>query len=287
MNETKTPRLSERAILIRLSTHEYTAKKKDKALSEEICRRKNADSDVVDAVINLVPKSRLKAVNIARGRVYRRHKELTLPWMRGGLDILPSDMFFDYREQMKKVIKSHTNEVQLLKADWPNVIAKNKSRFGDIPEAQLPTAADLDRLFSIETDIMPVPETADFRAVAGDDEVEAIKTQVEKTFEAGVEKYTQELYGRLGELVAKVHETMSERDKGFRDSLITNLKTFCARIPKYNLSDDKDLEDIRKNIMDELAGLDPEDLREIPNQRKKAAKSAEDILAKIAEYGGA
>lgn len=280
----KTKRLSERAMLIRLSTHEWTGKKKDKALSEEMCRRKNTASDVIDAVIKLVPQSQLKPVNIARGRVYRRHRELTLPWMHGGLNILPSEMFFEYREEMQKVIKMHTAEVESLISRWPEIIKANKSRLGDIGEVGLPTTNDIRRMFRIETDIMPVPEITDFRINAGEEEVQAIRTQIEETFNAGVTKYTQELYDRLGELVAKIHETMSERDKGFRDSLITNLKKFCTRIPKYNLSDDKKLEEIRKDILDQLADLDPEDLREIPNQRKKAAKSAEDILAKIANY---
>jgi len=284
MKDEQTSRLSERAILIRLSTHDYTAKKQNKALSEELCRNKNADSDVAEVTINLVPKNRLKAVNNAIGRAYRRHKELTLPFMRGGLDILPSEQFFDYRKEMKKVIASITNEVQLLKDDWPNIISKNKSRFGDIPEAKLPTAADLDRLFGIEMDIMPVPEIGDFRVQAGDDEIAEIKAQVRETYNDGITNYTRELYDRLGELVAKVHETMSERDKGFRDTLITNLKDFCERLPKYNLGDNQELESVRQEIIEKLGHLDPEDLREIPNKRKAAAKDAEEVLAKIADY---
>ena len=49
-------------------------------------------------------------------------------------------------------------------------------------------------------------------------------------------------------------------------------------LTRLNVTDDPDLEAMRKRVADELADLDPKVLREQPKARAKAAKSATAIL---------
>lgn len=282
---TTTNRLSERAMLIHLSTHEWTGKTKDKRVSQDASRRENADKDVIEAIINLAPPGELKPISVARGRVYRRFCELTLPWLDGALRILPSAMFMDFRKEMNEVITFHTEAVTIFAGRWPDIVANKGKRLGKLAgRYKLPGVDEIKRRFYIHMDILPMPEAVDFRAKVGDDEIAEVKKQVEKSLGIASTKAMSEVWSRLAELVANVAETMGQPKKRFNDSLIKKLKTFAEMLPKYNITDNTDLDNIRKEVINKLAGLDPEDLREIPNKRKAANKDAKDILEKIAQY---
>lgn len=281
----KTKRLSERAMLVSLSTHEWTGKKKDKQVSQDVCVSANAEKDVIEAIICLAPPGELQPINVARGRVYRRFCELTLPWMDGGLRILPSDMYMKYRDEMNKVIADHTKAVSAFTTRWPEIVANKDKRLGSLAgKYHLPTVAELEGKFYIQQNILPLPEIADFRVDISEEEAKEIRAQVTSSLEASTKRAVRNVWDRLSNLVLDVATTMSQPDKKFRDSLIQKLKDFCSTIPKYNITDDVNLEQVRKDVLNKLASLDPEDLREIPNNRKKAAKDAKDVLAKISDY---
>jgi len=278
-------KIQDTAILVQLSTHGWTGKKKDKQLSTDTCVRQNADKDVIEAIINLVPPGVLKPIDVARGRAYRKHVELTLPYLDNGLRIIASDMFMDYREKMKPSLAFHRKMVDGLDTVWPELIANKGKRLGNLANKyRLPTLAEVKSRFYITYDIMAVPECTDFRFNVSDEEIAEIQTKAAETHNAAMKKAMTEVWMRLAELVGNVASTMSEKDKKFHDSLITKLKDLCAVLPKYNLTGDVDLENIRKEVSTKLANLDPEDLREIPNKRKQAAKDAEDVMSKIAQY---
>jgi hypothetical protein len=281
----KTARLSERAMLVHLSGHQWTGRKKDKKVTQNVCVLENAALDAGAWWTYLVPQKELQPINTAWGRVYRRFNDLTLPWLDGGLRILPSDMYMKFRDEIKQPIADYDKAVDVFLKRWPTIVANSPRRLGKLqPGQRLPTVDQLKDKFYIQQDILPVPEMADFRINVGDEEAKDIRSEVASTIKAGTTKATQELWSRLSELVNDVAETMGKRDKKFRDTIITKLKTFCELVPKYNIMDNSELEDIRRDTMDKLAELDPEDLREIPNHRKKASKDAKAILAKIDQY---
>jgi len=281
----KTNRLSERAMLVRLSGHNYTGQKKDKMATHSTCVANQAKEDAISVIVNLLPPSELKPITSAWGRLYRKFNELTMPWMDGGLRILPAVMYMSFRDETQKLIVAYHEAVDGLVKRWPEIIKASPDRLGKLAANHtLPTAADLKNRFWIGQDILPVPEITDFRVDLADEEAEAIMADVARGIQSGVTKSTTELYARLSELVIDVAETMSQPDKKFRNTLITKLKKFCDMIPKYNITDNAELDKVRAEVMAKLAELDPEDLREIPNHRKKAGKDAKDILAKISDY---
>lgn len=278
--------IQETAILVQLSTHAWTGKKKDKQLSTDTCARQNADNDVVEAIIHLVPPGILKPIDLARGRAYRKHTELTLPYLDNGLRIIASDMYMDYREKMKPFLAEHAKTVDGLDTVWPDIMANKGKRLGNLANKyRLPTLSDVKSRFYITQDIMSIPAHTDFRFKGNtDEEIAEIQAKAAETHNAAMKKAMTEVWMRLAELVGNVAETMGQRDKKFHDSIITKVKNLCDVLPKYNLTGDGDLENIRKEVATKLANLDPEDLREIPNKRKQAAKDAEDVMSKIAQY---
>ena len=281
----KQNRLSERAMLVRLSGHQWTGQKKDKMATHSSCVANQAKEDAISVIVNLMPPSELKPVTSAWGRVYRKFHELTLPMYDGGLRVLPSAMYMSFRSEMQELTRAYHDAVDVLIKRWPEIIKASPDRLGKLASNhRLPSAADLKSRFWIGQDILPMPEISDFRLDMPDEVAEDVMAEIARGINAGTANSTIELYSRLSDLVGEVAETMGQPDKKFRDTIITKLKKFCDVIPKYNITDNAELNKVRDEVVAKLAGLDPEDLREIPNHRKKAGKDAKDILAKISGY---
>lgn len=280
-------KLSERAMLIHVSCHGWTGRKKDRLASEDVCTRAKAAKEAVDVIAKLVPKKKLDPIYHAKGRIDRKVEEMTLPWLTGGYNILPSDLFMSFRTEITKLIRGYTEAVNDLVKQWPSIVAAAPNRLGTLlssKQIHLPTAAEVKAKFFVTFDVLPIPEVSDFRAKMREDEFQSVRQEVDASWQRLTTKALQEVWLRLADLVGKLGERMAEKDTKFRDSIVGNLKNFCELMPKFNLTNNADLEKIRREVMNGLASLDPEDLREIPNHRKKAAKDAQDILAKIGQY---
>jgi len=188
---------------------------------------------------------------------------------------------------VNKCIDEHTKAVDTLIKRWPSIMSREafKERLGKLAEGQhLPTTAEIREKFGIELNIMPMPNSADFRINVGNDEIENVRQQIAETYEHSIGRATTELWTRLAELVNNVLDKTIVNNKTFRNSIITNLKEFCELIPSYNVTDNENLDAVRKDVLNKLANLDPEDLRDINETRKKAAKDAKAILDKINDF---
>ena len=272
-------------MLVHLKISLWTGRTKDKKVSSEVCVVKESDSDAGAWWTYLIPKNDFCKVQQTGFQCRLRHHQLTLPWMDGGLRILPADMFMKYTEEMRKVVSDYEEAVNDFLKEYPTIVARAKKRLGKLLEGkQLPSASEIKPKFAVHQDILPIPRASDFRCQLNSDEVEDIRRNIATSIETMTEKAMTNLWEQFASLVEKVEKTMKEPKKVFRDSLITNLKDFCELIPKMNLTNDNNLEELRKMAAEKLAELKPLDLRESKKDRKKAHKSAKEIMEKIKDY---
>jgi len=279
----KTNRLSERAVLVHFQSHEWTGRKMDKRLADETANVQQADKDALEVIVRLVPPKALMPIKSARANMYKQFVSLSLPWMDGAIRILPTNNFLEFREKMRKCREAYDKAVSDFLAEWPTIVADTK-RLGKLHDKyKLPTCSDLKQRFDVKIDILPVPDIADWRAKLGDDEAAEIAAEVKNNIESLVTNAMKSIWSQLGEFVGRIADTMSKKEKKFRSSIFDNLIKFCESIPKLNLTNDEELEKIRKEVI-KLCNVDIFELREIPNSRKKVAEEAKDVLSKIEQY---
>lgn len=287
----KSSRLSERFVLVHFTSHGWDSRKRDRQLSDETARQQNAEADAVDTFIKLIPSKEFAGIKQAHGLAYREFCNKTIPYMAGGIRLLAADDIMDWRVPVTKAIHQHAAEVEKFVVErWPELSTSQKmqKRLGKLSgRYKLPTAADLRRRFGITLDMYPVPEPSDFRAKLtrlADDEADEIRAEVTQSLQDTANRAMSQVWKQLGVFVKRISDTMSEPDKGFRDSLLTNLQGFCEMLPKYNITQDPELEAVRQAALAQLANLDAADLKEIPIKRKKAADDAKKLLDRINQY---
>ena len=277
--------LSEKAMLVSVNFSFWTGKTKDSKVTAEVIVTKKSVNDAGVWSTNLVSPNDLRGVESARGKVRETHYKYSLPWMDGGLRILPSAMFMKYSEEMRKAIAEHEKALAAFLREYPAIVGRAKSRLGDLLNGKhLPSVSEVKRRFSIRQDILPIPAAGDFRCELSSDQADAIRKRVASSIENMTERAVANIWEQFTALIEKIEETMKQPKKVFRDTLISNLKDFCELVPKMNLTDDNRLEMLRKEAIAKLAELKPIDLRESKTDRKKAHLSAKEILSKMKGY---
>jgi len=276
--------INEKTVLVQMHISMWTGRVKDANVTMEVCSTKNSESDSGDWRTHLIPKKQIQKVEAAAARCRAVHNEWTLPWLDGGVRVLPATAFMDYTAAIRKAKEEFDQEVNSFLSKYPELAATATKRLGKLLEGKhLPNVQYIKDRFGVATTILPFPNSKDFRVDLGD-ATEEIKQQVENNIKEMGQRATKDLWERMEILVHKIQETLSKPDKVFRNSLIDNLEDFCKKASKLNFTEDEELENIRKEVFDTLAKLKPNNLREDKEARKDAAKKASDLIEKMKSY---
>jgi hypothetical protein len=140
---------------------------------------------------------------------------------------------------------------------------------------------------------MPCPDTDDFRIAVDDDHVEDIRRDVEARMNATLDKTLADIAERIVEKVGHMAERLKaykpatgkkRAENTFHDSLVDNVRELAKLLPAFNLGNNAKLATLIDRINAELCTNDAETLRTDDKQRKKVAKSADEVLAAVADF---
>lgn len=277
--------LNERAMLVGIKFSQWTGRTMDKRVSAEVRKSKHAESDTGSWWTYLAPKKELQKINSAYCRCDVIHRRLTLPWTDGGMRILPSAMFMQYRREMSESIEAFRESVEEFLKEYPAIRARAQERLGALADGKtLPTVNDIRSKFGVIQSMIPLPVAGDFRVDLSNADLKEAKEQVEKTLTDATGRAMGSLWERLGEMVSKMEETLKDADKKFTSATVRSLEKFCKQIPKMNITDDKKLESIRKEVLEQLKKMDAGAIREDAGKRSSAAKKAKELSKKIGSF---
>jgi len=283
MKTAKTTRLSERAMLVHLRCSMWTGRKKNKRISEDVCAKSKAAADAGGWWTYLLPKSEVNAMVNAAWKVQARHLHYTYPWLDGGMRILPSCRFLQYRQDMTKAIGEYEAAIDAFVQRYPSIVAKSPERLGNL-NAAMPSATEIRGKFAMSHSIFPIPETDDFRVHMTDDEKNEVKTKVNDSINASLAVAVAAVWDKLTKAVEKIAEAMKDKDKRFKNVLFTNLSQICDELPQLNFTNDPKLDEMRKHIQAMLAEFKPDEVRDDVVKRQAASKAAKDVLEKMKDY---
>jgi len=281
--------LAGRAMLVTLNIRRWQAARTDKKITAEVATthavsekragryRKNAIN--VDAPT-------FKAVVSAASDLRTKHYFYTLPWTQEGARILTTAMFEEYSREMRILRTAFDKTVQAFIADLPALKQAAKIELnGMYNEADYPT--DIAAKFCVEIVRMPLPVEEDFRACLPEDTVASIRSDIKAEVEKATSLAMRDPYERLYEHISRMVGRLSDPKAVFRDTLITGLADLCAILPGLNLTQDPQLDALRKRAEQLILNVDPQDLRDRPFLRSRVAAQAAEIQKVMAGFMGA
>ena len=280
--------LDTKAVLVQLNISQWTARKYDKRVTQEVSDKHNTVGDVGRYNKALLPGSDLlKRIQQKATAIRKGYYDNTLGWgVTDGIQLLPSANYMDFMEQFRE----HRAEWQVLVDEFISQYLQLKDNaertLGDMyNESDYPDEHELRSKFAMDMTVLPVPSD-DFRVEIGSDEMERISDEVRTQVEGAYQSSIKEIWQRLYDKVEAMNDKLSDEKAIFRDTLTENLSDVCDLLTRMNINDDPDLESIRQQVDSELARNHPDALRNDPIKRREVADKSKDIMSKMNVFMG-
>lgn len=278
--------LNDRALLVQLSVSQWTARKYDKKVTQEVASANGVASGVGRYNKSLLPMNdMLDNVHKKTTHIRTKFYENTLPWGIEGTMMLPTANYLRFMTDFRKEKSEWELLVNRFIWDYPKLKADAQRILGSLyNEADYPTVDELKTKFKMDMAIFPVPAT-DFRVQIASDELTRIQQDVEARVKTAQSTAMNEVWTRLYERVKNMAEKLADPSAIFRDSLVENTRELCALLPRLNFADDPHLEQMRQDVEASLL-KHPEALRNDLDLRRDTADEAKAIMDKMKSFMG-
>lgn len=271
--------IQQSAMLAALNISQWTARKYDKKVSVEV-EQKHAAKDAGRYNKLLVAKEALEAISKVATAARSYHYKMTLPWGDNGERLLPATLFEEYTNNIGDYRDTFNKRVNEFVRDYPDLKQDAIRRLGSMYDPQdYPPVEDIAGRFGMRVDFSPVPVANDFRVNLNQDYVERIQLDIETRLVNRQNEAMKHCWQRVREVVGHIHERLVDKDKTFRDSLISNAEELLMILPALNITNDPELTRVAQEVKTLLVA--PERLRQDEGLRSSTAERAAQILSKF------
>jgi hypothetical protein len=288
-------KLSERAMLVALHISSWSGSAHDREVTEEVNESFRADKkDAGRYNKRLVSQKFFQGLTAAHNHAKKVHRMLTLPWEDDGTRILTSAGYLDYTKRMHECRGQVEAEVKHFIEGLPEYIKEAQVRLGDMYNPDdYPTEDELKLKFGMDVEVKNVPDASDFRAQLSEDQTKVIVKDIERRCNVRLEKAMDDIFMRTKDLVGKMSEQLGNYKAGtngvptsgkFRDSMIMNIYALAELMPSLNVTGDKRIDELQKQLLSDLTSYSPEELRADAKKRQQAKQKADKILKKVEQY---
>ena len=279
--------LNDRALLVQLSVSQWTARKYDKKVTNEVASAHGTTTAAGRYNKSLLPMNDyLDRVHKKTTHIRTKLYENTLPWGIEGTMMLPTSNYLQFMTDFRKEKGEWQYLVNEFVSNYDQLRLDAKRLLGSLyDDADYPDETDVARKFKMDMAIFPVPST-DFRVAIASDELTRIQQDVEKRIADAQTTAMKEVWDRLYDRVKHMAEKLADPKAIFRDTMVENTKELCALLPRLNFMDDPNLEQLRQQVEASLL-KHPEALRNDPDLRRDTAAEAKAIMDKMSVFMGA
>ena len=279
------------AMLVELSVSQWTARKLDRSVSDELVANKQAQ-DKGAARVNkhlLAGRTELEVINKfvteTRSLVY----DNTLPWSDSGIRLLPSARFMEFNAKLQEAEDKFYGLVNEFVQVYPSLITAQAMALGDMfKRDDYPHPDDIEHRFRFSVNYMPVPSSGDFRVDIGNDAQEELRKKLSSLADERVEHAMKDIKQRLLEHLKRMSDRLSvdyvageAKPRKFHDSLLEGAHDLCDMADALNIINDPQLTEARKALKQAINGVDVGDLRKDIATRTDVKAQVDDVLSKF------
>jgi hypothetical protein len=279
------------AMLVELSVSQWTARKLDRTVSDELVANKHAQ-DKGAARVNkhlLAGRSELevitKFVTETRATVY----DNTLPWSDSGIRLLPSAKFMEFNAKLQAAEDKFYGLVTEFVLVYPSLITAQAMALGNMFKREdYPHPSDIEHRFRFSVNYMPVPSSGDFRVDIGNDAQEELRKKLSALADERVEHAMKDIKTRLLDHLKRMSDRLTidyvsgeAVPRKFHDSLLEGAHDLCEMAQSLNVINDHQLADARKALLKAIGNVDVKDLRKDIGARTEVKTQVDDILSKF------
>ena len=279
------------AMLVELNVSQWTARKLDRTVSDELVANKHAQ-DKGAARVNkhlLAGRTELevitKFVTETRATVYNN----TLPWSDSGIRLLPSAKFMEFNAKLQEAEDKFYGLVTEFVTVYPSLITAQAMALGNMFKREdYPHPSDIEHRFRFNVNYMPVPSSGDFRVDIGNDAQEELRKKLSALADERVEHAMKDIKTRLLEHLKRMSDRLTVDyvqgeavPRKFHESLLDGAHDLCEMAQSLNVINDPQLSEARRALLSAIGNVDLKDLRKDLSARTEVKTQVDDILSKF------
>ncbi len=273
--------IQEKAVIVRLNTSAWTARKLDKKVTKEIEETHNAHNAGRYNKILIAEEAVRKYQGIVNeARAY--HYAVALPWSDNGDRLLPVAMLPTYKAKMKEYEDLWSEQVERFVNQYPALIDEARARLnGMFNPADYPETYQIRSKFDFSLKYYPIPTANDFRVNLNMEEIETLKAELSRETDRQKNEAIKALWEKIYYPVARMVERLSKPGAVFRDSLVGNVQEVLTVMDALNFEEDPAITRVKTRISEMLNYVLPEDLRTDRRLRETISNKAMEELKTI------
>jgi hypothetical protein len=281
--------ISNSAMLVELNIGVWTGQKVDRAATTKVTDDANAAADAGQFKKNLTAGTTLRKEIGDYAAICRTwHNGRTMPWADRGPRLLPTSMFFDYKQEINARRDYFMAKVNKFCETYPQLLADAPQHLGDLfNSADYPSIEEVRQKFTFQMVFSPVPESGDFRLNAGEADLAELRAQYDAAYDARVKDAMQSAWDKVHDLLARMSEKLTEpegesaKPKIFHSTFITNVNDLCGLLTHFNVTKDPELERARRDLERLVSNVDIDDVRKDVGARIDLKAQVEQVLGKF------
>ena len=289
-------KLTHDAMLVSLKVSNWSGRRHDRDVSDEVAGIKGASRDAGRYNKQLLPKVAFAKLTKIASKARTEHYANTLPWDDKGSRLLTTANYETYTGIMTRLAEDMVRERTRFIEDWELNLEGARLELGAMFRLEdYPAKDHLPGKFSIRYRILPVPDVDHFLARLNQGETDRVKADMERHISDQLNVAVADLYQRLGDAVGHVAEKLDEDDEGkalvFRNSLVDNVRELVDVVPRLNIFGDDKLACLCEQVKAKIARFDADQLRPHherfdPQARKQVKRDAAELREAFAGYFG-
>jgi hypothetical protein len=281
--------ISNSAMLVELNISVWTAAVTDRKATSKVTDDANAAADAGQFKKNLAAGTTLRKELADYAALCRTwHNGRTMPWADRGPRLLPTSMFFDYKQEINARRDYFMAKVDKFCEAYPQLLADAPQHLGDLfNPADYPTVEEVRSKFGFQLVFSPVPESGDFRLAAGEEDLAELRAQYEDAYEVRVREAMQSAWDKVHDMLVRMSEKLTEpegdsaKPKLFHGTFITNVHDLCGLLTHLNITKDPKLEEARRSLERLVSNVDIDDVRKDVGTRIDLKAQVEQVLNKF------
>lgn len=266
--------ISEKAMLVNLNIRQWTARKYDRKITDEVNHTHQA-TDAGRFNKLLIQKERLTPIQKAANNLRLFHYDNTLAWADEGDRLLPVANFFEYSSKINLLKEEFERAVSDFIGDYQLIIQEAKQKLNGLYNP-LDYPNDIADRFGVKFNFMPVPDSKDFRVSLGAEQMESMREQLNVEVTNRLDNATNSLKNKIKEQLLYTRDRLSDAKPIFRDSLFNNITALSELAPKLNVTNDAYINDLVLGMRD--LDYDPQSVRDNAELRITIVRKINNLL---------
>ncbi|MFP4895720.1 hypothetical protein [Paraburkholderia sp. EG304] len=279
--------LKSRVMLSAVTVSAWQARCFDVKATEEVEKNHQA-KDIGRFNKRLLPEhapSYKEVVSIGN-RIRRYHYDHSLKYEQLGVRLLPTAIYMDFADQMRKMKDEFDLAVSVFLTDYLNLKEQARAELnGLFNESDYPTLARMSEKFGVKLAVLPFPDASQFGVDLPADVLTDLRSEIDQHVLASISTANNDLVGRLYEAVSKLADKLYGATD-VRLGVTNQVRELCELLPKLNFTNDPKLSHILEQAKTHLAVHTGADLKESSVLRSQVAAKASEIEGLMAAFMG-